>query len=247
MSAPRIALVTGGARVIGAEVVRLLGSAGYTVCINCRHNLEQARQALLAAGGEGWVEIADVADEGQVEVMFGRIDDRDGQLVALVNNAGVLFRQTTLADMSAARMRRVIDTNLLGTLLCSREAVRRMSRRFGGGGGAIVNVSSAAARLGSANEYVDYAATKGAVDTLTLGLAREEGPHGIRVNAVRPGIIDTTMHADGGEPERVARLAPQVPLQRGGSAVEVARSVVWLLSDEASYVNGALLDVSGGR
>ncbi len=247
MSEPRIALVTGGARGIGAEVVRLLGAAGMTVCVNCRQNLDQARDALEAAGGNGWVVAADVGDEAQVKDLFRQIDAREGRLAALVNNAGVLFRQSILAEMSVERMRRVIDTNLLGTLLCSREAVRRMSQRYGGAGGAIVNVSSAAARLGSANEYVDYAATKGAVDTLTLGLAGEEGPYGIRVNAVRPGIIETTMHADGGEPGRVARLASQVPLRRGGSALEAARAIVWLLSDEASYVNGALLDVSGGR
>lgn len=250
MKALPVALVTGGGRGIGRATAVRLARAGYDVCINCRGDIDAARETLAmieAAGCSGWVVTADVSDEAAVLSMFAGIDARGGPLGALVNNAGVLFAQSTLTEMSAARMQRVFAVNVIGSLLCAREAVRRMSTRRGGGGGVVINVSSAAARLGSPDEYIDYAASKGAIDTFTLGLAKEEGPYGIRVNAVRPGLIETTIHADGGEPERVARLAPDVPMRRGGSAEEVAATIAWLISDEASYVNGALLDVTGGR
>jgi NAD(P)-dependent dehydrogenase (short-subunit alcohol dehydrogenase family) len=190
---------------------------------------------------------ADVSDEGQVLRMFAAVDAKIGHIGGLVNNAGVVDVSARLDEMDWARWRRMFDTNVLGSMVCAREAVRRMSTRHGGSGGSIVNVSSAASRLGSGGQYVDYAASKGAIDTFTLGLAREVASEGIRVNAVRPGLIDTTIHASGGLPDRVRDLAPSVPMQRGGSADEVAQAIVWLLSDAASYTTGALLDVSGGR
>jgi NAD(P)-dependent dehydrogenase (short-subunit alcohol dehydrogenase family) len=179
--------------------------------------------------------------------MFAAVDARPGALRALVNNAGILFPQTTLDGISAERMSRTLAVNVVGTMLCAREAVARMSRRFGGEGGAIVNVSSAASRIGSPGEYVDYAASKGAVDSFTLGLAREQAPHGVRVNAVRPGIVDTGIHTDGGEPDRVKRVGPGLPMRRAGAPIEIARAIAWLVSDEASYVTGTLMDVAGGR
>lgn len=250
-AAPRgIALVTGGGRGIGAACARRLARAGYDVGINYRRDADAAA-ALCAdiedAGGSAFLVTADVADEDQVLAMFRAVDARPAPLTALVNNAGILDRQTTFDAISAARMRRIFEVNVIGAMLCAREAVRRMSRRFGGHGGAIVNVSSAAARWGSPGEYVDYAASKGAIDTFTRGLAVEEAPHGVRVNAVRPGIIDTGIHADGGEPGRVARLGATLPMGRGGSADEIAAAVAWLLGEDASYVTGAFIDAAGGR
>lgn len=242
--------MTGGGRGIGRATSILLGRAGYDVCINFRGNREAAENTLDAvesAGGCGWLEQADVAVESEVISMFESVDGRGGVLRALVNNAGILFKQSTLTGISADRMARVFAANVVGSMVCAREAVKRMSGRFGGAGGAIVNVSSAASRIGSPNEYVDYAASKGAIDTFTLGLAVEEAPHGIRVNAVRPGIIDTEIHAEGGEPGRAARVGAALPMQRAGTAMEVAAAIAWLISDQASYVNGTLLDVAGGR
>jgi NAD(P)-dependent dehydrogenase (short-subunit alcohol dehydrogenase family) len=190
---------------------------------------------------------ADVADEAAVRAMFDRVDAELGPLAALVNNAGVVDMAQRVDEMSLARWQRMFAINVQGTFLCTREALRRMSTRHGGRGGAIVNLSSAAARLGSPGQYVDYAAAKAAIDTFTLGVAREVAAEGVRVNAVRPGIIDTEIHASGGQPDRAQRLAPQVPMQRAGTADEVAQAVVWLLSDQASYVTGSLMDVTGGR
>lgn len=245
-----ILLVTGGSRGIGAATARLAAARGYAVCLSYRSSEAAARTVLAEierAGGEAIAVAADVASEADVRRMFETVDARLGRLSALVNNAGILERQTTLLDMDAARWQRVLATNVIGSFLCAREAVRRMSTRLGGAGGAIVNVSSMAARLGSPGEYVDYAASKGAIDSLTIGLAREVAAEGIRVNAVRPGVIYTDIHASGGEPGRVDRIKSAVPMQRGGTAEEVARAILWLLSDEASYSTGAFIDVSGGR
>lgn len=203
-------------------------------------------RAITADGGQARAVQADVANEQDVAALFQEVD-RMGTLAALVNNAGVLGHQGRLLDFDAARIARILSTNVVGTMLCAREAVRRMSTRLGGNGGAIVNVSSAAARTGAAGEYVDYAASKGAVDTFTRGLAQEVASEGIRVNGVRPGFIHTEIHASGGEPDRIARIAPSIPLGRGGAPEEVARAILWLLSAKASYTTGALLDVSGGR
>lgn len=250
MNADGAILVTGASRGIGAATARLLAARGHAVAVNFRSDAEAAAaqvRAIGAAGGRAVALQADVSDEAQVVHLFERCEDALGPLYGLVNNAGVLERQSPLADMDAARLGRVFATNVIGTLLCAREAVRRMSTQRGGAGGVIVNVSSAAARLGSPNEYVDYAASKGAIDSFTLGLAREVGAQGIRVNAVRPGFIHTDIHARGGEPERIERLRSGIPLQRGGQPDEVAEAIAWLLSPAASYTTGALVDVSGGR
>ncbi len=246
----KVLLVTGGSRGIGAACALLAAREGYAVAVNYTANADAAHEVVArirAEGGRALAVQADVADESQVLAMFARIDAEYGRLTALVNNAGVVDVKARVDEMSMARWRRMFDINVLGTLLCSREAVRRMSTRHGGAGGAIVNLSSAAARLGSPAEYVDYAASKGAVDAFTLGLAKEVAGEGIRVNAVRPGLIDTEIHASGGRPDRVKELAHQVPMGRGGSAEEVARAVLWLLSPQASYTTMSLLDVSGGR
>jgi NAD(P)-dependent dehydrogenase (short-subunit alcohol dehydrogenase family) len=243
-------LITGGSRGIGAATALLAARQGYAVAVNYHHNslaADEVVRQIRAAGGQAMTVQADVADEAQVQAMFLKIDARLGPLRGLVNNAGIVDMPVRVDEMSTARLRRMFDTNILGSFLCAREAVRRMSTRHGGQGGAIVNVSSAAARLGSPGQYVDYAASKGAIDTFTLGLAREVAAEGIRVNAVRPGIIETEIHASGGLPHRARDLAPQVPMQRAGQAEEVAQSIIWLLSDAASYTTGALLDVSGGR
>jgi NAD(P)-dependent dehydrogenase (short-subunit alcohol dehydrogenase family) len=245
-----ILIVTGASRGIGAATARLAAQRGYAVCINCLNNRAAAQSVadeIVAAGGTAIVVAADVAREADVARLFETVDRELGPLTALVNNAGILEQQMRVEQMDAARINRIFATNVTGTLLCAREAVKRMSTKRGGAGGAIVNMSSAASRLGSAGEYVDYAASKGAVDTLTLGLAREVADEGIRVNAVRPGIIDTDMHASGGEPGRVERLKGSIPMKRGGDAVEVAQAILWLLSAEASFTTGALLDVTGGR
>ncbi|HEV8413633.1 MAG TPA: SDR family oxidoreductase [Bryobacteraceae bacterium] len=239
-------IVTGGSRGIGAATARLAGQRGYAVCVNYLQDRAAAEEVAGAIQNAIAVQ-ADIGVEDEVVRLFETVDRELGPLTALVNNAATLERQRRLEQMDAARMQRMFATNAIGTMLCSREAVRRMSVKRGGSGGAIVNVSSGAARTGSPGEYVDYAATKGAVDTFTVGLASEVASEGIRVNAVRPGFIYTGMHAKGGEPERVDRVKTMVPMQRGGQPEEVAASILWLLSEEASFVTGAILDVSGGR
>jgi len=247
---PNTLLVTGGSRGIGAATARLAAQRGYTVCITYLHN-RAAAEAVVAgittSGGQAFAIAADVGVERDVKQLFNHLDARGGPVTALVNNAGALEQQMRVDHMDAARLQRIFTTNIIGPFLCAREAVQRMSSRYGGAGGAIVNVSSGAARLGAPGEYVDYAASKGAIDTFTIGLAKEVALEGIRVNAVRPGVIYTEIHASGGEPQRVDRVKAAVPMQRGGQAEEVAHAILWLLSDEASYVTGACLDVAGGR
>ncbi|QBM26427.1 SDR family oxidoreductase [Hydrogenophaga pseudoflava] len=245
-----VLLVTGGGRGIGAATARLAAREGWAVAVNYTANslaADEVVRAIRADGGSAITAQADVADEAQVLRMFGKIDAKLGRLTGLVNNAGVVDVTARVDEMSAARWKRMFDINVFGSFLCAREAVRRMSTRHGGEGGAIVNVSSAAARIGSPGQYVDYAAAKGAIDTFTIGLAKEVAAEGIRVNAVRPGLIETEIHASGGIPDRVNQLKHQVPMQRGGTADEVAQAIVWLLSPAASYTTMSLLDVSGGR
>jgi len=246
----RIVLITGASRGIGAATARLAAARGFDVAINYQKDREAAQavaQSVRDLDRKALVIRADVAEEAQILEMFETIDRQLGTLNALVNNAGILEPQCRVEDMTGERLQRVFAVNIHAVLLCCREAIRRMSTTRGGLGGAIVNVSSMAARLGSPNEYVDYAASKGAVDSLTIGLSKELARDGIRVNAVRPGIIATDIHASGGEPDRIARIAPSVPLQRGGSPWEVAEAILWLLSDQASYSTGTFIDVSGGR
>ncbi|WP_332827736.1 SDR family oxidoreductase [Ramlibacter sp.] len=245
-----VLLVTGGSRGIGAATALLAARKGYAVAVNYTSNAAAAEdvvRAIESGGGKAFAVQADVAQEDQVLRMFEQVDARLGRLTALVNNAGIVDRAQRVDEMSLERLKRMFDVNLLGSFLCAREAVRRMSTRHGGQGGAIVNVSSAAARLGAPGQYVDYAAAKGAIDVLTIGLAKEVASEGIRVNAVRPGLIETEIHASGGLPNRVRDLQHLVPMQRGGSAEEVAQAIVWLLSPEASYTTMSLVDVSGGR
>ena len=242
-----VLLITGGSRGIGAATARLAAKAGYRLCINYANNQSAAhelRDELLAEGAEVFCFQADVSDEPQVMAMFDEIDSQYGRLDGLVNNAGILEAQSDLVDMSTERWRRVLETNVIGSFICAREAVKRMLKRKNG---AIVNLSSRAASLGAPHEYVDYAASKGAIDSMTYGLAKEVAKEGIRVNAVRPGLIKTDIHASGGEPGRVERLQSGVPMQRGGTAEEVAETIIWLLSDKASYLTGCSIDVSGGR
>jgi NAD(P)-dependent dehydrogenase (short-subunit alcohol dehydrogenase family) len=249
-SVPNILLVTGGSRGIGAATARLAAQRGYTVCITYLHNKTAADAVvagIAATGARALAIAADVSVEAEVVRLFEQIDADLGTVSALVNNAGILEQQMRVDQIDAARLERIFTTNVVGPFLCAREAVRRMSTSYGGAGGAIVNVSSGAARLGSPGEYVDYAASKGAIDTFTIGLAKEIATEGIRVNAVRPGVIYTEIHASGGEPQRVDRVKGAVPMQRGGQAEEVAHAILWLLSDEASYITGACLDVTGGR
>ena len=246
----KVLLVTGASRGIGAATARLAAARGWAVAVNYHRQRDAAQavvDAIRADGGRAVALAGDVASEADVLRLFADTEAALGPLSALVNNAGVLAPQMPLADMDVARWQRMLATNVLGPLLCCREAVRRLSTRLGGQGGVIVNVSSAAARLGSPGEYVDYAASKGALDTLTLGLAKEVAAEGIRVNGVRPGFIYTDMHADGGEPGRVDRVKAGIPMQRGGQPEEVAAAILWLLSDEASFTTGHLLDVAGGR
>lgn len=245
-----ILIVTGGSRGIGAATARMAAANGYDVCISYLRNRAAAEAVvdeISTAGAKAMSVAADVSVESEVVRLFERVDSALGPVTALVNNAGILERHMRLQDMDAGRLTRVFYANVIGSFLCAREAVRRMSTDVGGAGGAIVNVSSAASRLGSPNEYVDYAASKGAIDTFTLGLAKEVAAEGIRVNAVRPGVIYTDIHASGGEPRRVDRVKGSVPMLRGGFADEVAKAILWLLSDDASYSTGALLDVAGGR
>jgi NAD(P)-dependent dehydrogenase (short-subunit alcohol dehydrogenase family) len=243
-------LITGGGRGIGAETAKLAASRGYGVCVNYVRN-RPAADAVVAevahAGGRAIAVQADVAIEADVVRLFEAADRELGPLAALVNNAGVLETQSRVDAVDAARLARIFATNVTGAFICAREAVKRMSTKRGGAGGAIVNVSSRAAVLGAPGEYVDYAASKAALDTLTVGLAREVAAEGIRVNGVRAGIIYTAIHASGGEPGRPDRLGPTLPMRRSGDAIEVARAILWLLSDEASYTTGSFIDVSGGR
>lgn len=246
----KVMLITGASRGIGAATAQLAARRGYAVCLNYRQRAdaaEQLAQRIRQAGGRAITVAADVADEKQVAALFAAIDREFGRLDVLVNNAGMLERQMRLEEMDAARLQRVFATNVLGSFLCAREAIKRMSTAHGGRGGAIVNLSSVAARLGAPNEYIDYAAAKAAIDAMTIGLAKEVAAEGIRVNAVRPGVVYTDIHASGGEPDRVERVRASVPMARGGQPEEIAEAVLWLASGQASYTSGALLDVAGGR
>ena len=241
----KVVIVTGGSRGIGAATSMLLALNGYAVCINYRSRNKDAEllaDKITQQGGKVFCFCADVSKEDDVIRLFEAVENHFGRVTHLVNNAGILFTQSRLVDLTLARFNRVMSTNINSCFLCCRESIKRMPS-----GGAIVNVSSAAARSGAPNEYIDYAASKGAMDTLTKGLSLELAAQGIRVNAVRPGFIETEMHADGGEPDRVNRLSPEIPLQRGGKPEEVATAIAWLLSDEASYVTGTFIDVAGGK
>ncbi|MDJ0632942.1 MAG: SDR family oxidoreductase [Xenococcaceae cyanobacterium MO_188.B29] len=246
----KVMVITGGSRGIGAATAYLAIDRGYAVCINYLHNQEAAKRvvdSIQQAGGKAIALAADISVEADVIDLFNTVDTKLGKVTALVNNAGILEQQMRVENMDFARLQRVFTINIIGSFLCAREAIKRMSTKHGGRGGAIVNVSSVASRLGSAGEYVDYAASKGAIDTMTIGLAKEVAEEGIRVNAVRPGFIYTDIHASGGEPNRVERVKEFVPMKRGGQAMEVARAILWLLSDEASYTTGSLIDIAGGR
>ncbi len=246
----KVVLVTGASRGIGAATARLAGARGYDVCVNYLASPDAAKavaQHVEEAGGGAMTFQADTASEDDVVRMFAAVDERFGPVTALVNNAGITGGARPVADVDPELLRRVFDVNVVGCFLCAREAVRRMSTKKGGPGGAIVSVSSMASRIGGAGEWVHYAASKGAVDTFTIGLAREVADEGIRVNAVGPGLIDTDLHVAAGFPDRMERMAPSVPMKRGGSPEEVAEAVLWLMSEAASYVTGAIVPVSGGR
>ncbi|MES2424577.1 MAG: SDR family oxidoreductase [Pseudomonadota bacterium] len=246
----KVVLVTGGSRGIGAACALLAAQSGWAVAVNYARNslaADEVVRQIRAGGGNAIAVQADVADAAQVQTLFERVDAKLGRITGLVNNAGVVDVAARVDAMDAARLQRMFSVNVVSAFLCAGEAVKRMSTRYGGSGGAIVNLGSAAARIGSPGQYVDYAAAKAAIDTFTLGLAKEVAGEGIRVNAVRPGIIDTEIHASGGQPDRVQQLASQLPLGRAGTADEVAQAVLWLLSDASSYTTGSLLDVAGGR
>jgi NAD(P)-dependent dehydrogenase (short-subunit alcohol dehydrogenase family) len=242
-----VVVITGASRGIGAATARLAAEKGYSVCVNYLQDKAAAEKVAKGLRTKVVAIQADTSIEADVVRLFKTVDEELGQLTALVNNAGIVLRQSRVENMDAARIQRMMAVNVLGPLLCTREAIKRMSTRHGGKGGAIVNVSSGASRLGSPGEYVDYAASKGAVDSMTIGLAKELAGEGIRVNAVRPGFINTEIHASGGEPNRIERVKDGIPMKRGGEPEEVARAILWLLSDESSYSTGAILDATGGR
>lgn len=246
----QVLLITGGSRGIGAATALLAAQRGYAVAVNYASNslaADEVVRTIRAGGGTAITVQADVGDEAQVLAMFQKVDAKLGPLTALVNNAGVVDMQARVDEMSVARLERMLRINVIGSFICAREAIKRMSTKHGGSGGSIVNLSSAAARLGSPGQYVDYAASKGAIDSFTTGLSKEVADEGIRVNAVRPGLIDTEIHASGGLPDRAFQLASSVPMKRVGTAAEIAAGIVWLLSAEASYTTGTFLDVTGGR
>lgn len=246
----KVLLITGGSRGIGAATAEIAGSSGYATCVNFLKNKYAANQVvdkIIAQGGRAIAVRADISKEQEVVELFRSVDKNLGNITALVNNAGILETQMRIEDMDARRLNRVFSTNITGSILCAREAIKRMSLKNGGNGGKIVNISSAASRLGSPGEYVDYAASKGAIDTFTKGLSIEVAEDGIHVNAVRPGFIDTDIHTSGGEPRRLERIKDSIPLKRGGRPEEVAKAIMWLLSDESSYTTGSLLEVSGGK
>jgi NAD(P)-dependent dehydrogenase (short-subunit alcohol dehydrogenase family) len=246
----KVIVITGASRGIGAATARLAAGLGYAVCVNYLKNKQAAEDIvskIKSTGGQAVAIAADISVETDVVNLFKMVDSRLGTVTALVNNAGRLETQMRVEEMDAARLNRIFRVNITGSFLCAKEAVRRMSSKHGGNGGAIVNVSSAASRLGSAGEYVDYAASKGAIDTLTIGLSKELAAEGIRVNAVRPAFIYTDIHASGGEPGRVDRIKDTIPMKRGGQPEEVAHAIMWLLSDEAAYVTGTFIDLAGGK
>lgn len=246
----KVIVITGGSRGIGAATAKLAAARGYAVCVNYQNNKQAADDVvgeIISNGGNAIAVAADVSVETDVKRLFDIVDKKMGTITALVNNAGILEKQIRVENVDSARLQRIFATNVIGSFLCVKEAVRRMSIKYGGHGGSIVNVSSAASRLGSAGEYVDYAASKGAIDTLTIGLSREVAEDGIRVNAVRPAFIYTDMHASGGEPGRVDRIKDSLPMKRGGKPIEVANAIIWLLSDEASYTTGTFIELAGGK
>ncbi len=246
----KVALVTGGSRGIGAATSVLLAKKGFDVCINYKQNTAQAEILLaeITKYNSNCIAVqADVSDEAQVLRLFKQIDNKLGSISALVNNAGILKKQSDITGLTADRINSILSTNVTSAFVCCREAVVRMSTNLGGAGGSIVNVSSVASRLGAPGEYIDYAASKGALDSLTIGLSKEVAAQGIRVNSVRPGFIYTDMHSDGGEPDRVSRIAASIPMQRGGQPDEVAHAIHWLLSESSSYITGSFIDAAGGR
>jgi len=246
----KIMIITGGSRGIGASTAVLAALRGYAVCVNYHQNRDAADKVVATieqAGGKAIAVKADIGSESEVIRLFTQVDEALGPVTALINNAGILEQQMRVEQIDAARLNRIFTTNIVGSFLCAREAIRRMSTKHGGLGGVIVNVSSGASRSGSSGEYVDYAASKGAIDTMTIGLSREVAAEGIRVNAVRPGFIYTDIHASGGEPNRIEQVKAMVPMKRGGEAAEVARAILWLVSEEASYTTGAFIDVAGGK